>query len=287
MRSLYQNPESDNPALDLFSVVKVPPEPIFTAFKHLIRHPAQRYHMALHCKTSASLSKAEAIVAAQALKQLRPHGSGDQYETGLEIMKLFWRVRADLHHPEIVYSMSGDCYADLQAVVRSSSLGEALFMSSLKALAAEYVYTYVEERVLELNTPNDKGVVNSITKDTCVEWLRITVANLKSIEGQETLANSRRKWILLYRGVKLEVLCKTPERFAELSLKLAVRQVEIAQKENEQLHPEVTAHTPKNTHIPLERCEFEGTKSFTRPASHRNSSLSCLARSVLMMQADC
>eukprot|EP00971_Amphidinium_carterae_P080525 1593386-Amphidinium_carterae.1 len=67
-----------------------------------IKHPPQRTPLAMWCKSSTSITEAECIIAATCLKRLRPHGTGDQFSTGMDLLTLLYRIGANVKYPAVV-----------------------------------------------------------------------------------------------------------------------------------------------------------------------------------------
>eukprot|EP00971_Amphidinium_carterae_P082992 1641833-Amphidinium_carterae.1 len=110
-----------------------------------------------------------------------------------------------------------DCWQDLETVVSSSTLGSIMFSSTLKTVAGERVYKLLETRLPQLNE------LATIGDEALVLWLKETLTQLEAVQGVELL-DGHRQWSLSYRGLSVSVVCKTASRFAELALRMALRE---------------------------------------------------------------
>eukprot|EP00971_Amphidinium_carterae_P088916 1759767-Amphidinium_carterae.1 len=105
-RARFQDPDNQDPALNLSRLGLVsPPEPIYTHFKNIIKHPPQRTPLSMWCKSTVSITEGECIIVANCLKRLRPHGTGDQYSVGMDILTLLSRVSANIKYPDVVLAV--------------------------------------------------------------------------------------------------------------------------------------------------------------------------------------
>ena len=78
-----------------------PPEPIFTAFKSMLSSAPDREKMSQWCKGALVASEPEIVVAGHALMGLSVKGAGDQFQVGLDIMRMMARVDIVTRFPDI------------------------------------------------------------------------------------------------------------------------------------------------------------------------------------------
>ena len=106
----------------------------------------------------------------------------------------------------------------IKTVSRSSTLGRLLFSSAVKMVAMEEVRKIIREAMEGLETEG------AVTESRLVQWMSTVSAKLDGVECIEEL-QGRRECSLTYRGLQLMVVTKSPQRLAELTMRLAVRSV--------------------------------------------------------------
>ena len=109
----------------------------------------------------------------------------------------------------------------VKTVARSSSLGRLLFSSAVKMVAQQGVQKAIDDA---MRTLEHDGAVGEAR---LVKWLADVTASLDSVEAVEEL-QGRSESCLVYRGLQLPVVAKSPARLAELTMRLAIRSVAAA-----------------------------------------------------------
>ena len=106
MMAAFGDADADSEALDLSNVQEdVEGLEAYANFAKILPPSYCREPLAQWARTTQACTRAECVIAAQALKRLNPQGSGDQYSTGMELMRMFSRLALATQHADVLQAV--------------------------------------------------------------------------------------------------------------------------------------------------------------------------------------
>ena len=99
---------------DILKLAKgeAPAEPLYLAFKALLRHPPNRSLMMSWAARTDTLTMIEVKVILMSLRRIAPCVSDEQREVGLALLRVLQRSEASKHFPDL-FGLLRSCYDDI------------------------------------------------------------------------------------------------------------------------------------------------------------------------------